>query len=68
MLKLDEASKKAIRNCYNQIDNLLKQECLFCGPILIDMVDNEIEGSNTYSEFGSSPMLTTDEPDIWTIK
>lgn len=27
------------------IDNVLKKECLFCGSILIDMIDNEIASS-----------------------
>lgn len=26
---------------------------MFCGPILIDMIDNDIEGDSKDSEFGS---------------
>ncbi len=38
-------------DCLNQIDDILKRECIFCGPILIDMIDNDIVGGKD-SEFG----------------
>ena len=44
---------KIINDCLNQIDEFLKRECMFCGPILIDMIDNDIEGDSKDSEFGS---------------
>jgi hypothetical protein len=31
-----------IRNKLDYIDTLLRKECLFCGPVLIDMVDNDV--------------------------
>jgi hypothetical protein len=31
-----------VRRLFNRIDDLLTKECLFCGCILIDMVDNDI--------------------------
>ena len=34
-----------IRYKLDTIDMLLKKECLFCGMILIDMIDNDIEES-----------------------
>ena len=34
-----------IRYKLDNIDMLLKKECLFCGMILIDMIDNDIEDS-----------------------
>lgn len=43
--------KKVINRCLNEIDALLTRECMFCGPILIDMIDNDIEGGNTGREF-----------------
>lgn len=39
---------RVVNNGLNKIDEILKRECIFCGPILIDMIDNdidEIEGS-----------------------
>lgn len=33
------------------IDNVLKKQCLFCGEILIDMIDNEIEATAKESDF-----------------
>jgi len=44
-----------IRNKLDHIDNLLRKECLFCGPILIDMVDNEVGAVDTkLYEFGGA--------------
>ena len=36
-----------IRYKLDNIDMLLKKECLFCGSILIDMIDNDIETAQT---------------------
>ena len=36
-----------IRYKLDNIDMLLKKECLFCGSILIDMIDNHIEAAQT---------------------
>jgi hypothetical protein len=45
--------RQIINDCLNSIDNLLKKECMFCGPILIDMIDNDIDFDYN-SEFGAS--------------
>lgn len=33
------------------IDNVLKKECLFCGSILLDMIDNDVEATAKESDF-----------------
>jgi hypothetical protein len=40
---LDKGQQETIRRNLGQIDSVLKKECLFCGPILIDMIDNDID-------------------------
>jgi len=35
-----------VRDKLREIDEILTKECLFCGSMLIDMVDNDIEVSN----------------------
>ena len=35
-----------IRDILIEIDELLTRECFFCGSILIDMIDNDIEMRN----------------------
>ena len=66
------------------IDSVLKKECVFCGPILIDMIDNEIDATEKESEFadkkkkrsynvdkkGKAPAPTTmlGVDDVWDIK
>jgi hypothetical protein len=37
---------------------VLKRECMFCGPILIDMIDNDIEAESKDSEFGSKSLFS----------
>ena len=44
--KLTASQWDTIRYKLDNIDMLLKKECLFCGIILIDMIDNDIEESN----------------------
>jgi hypothetical protein len=51
---------KVIKECLQKIDNLIKSECFFCGPILIDMVDNDIEYDGKGSEFSGS-LFSTNE-------
>ena len=31
----------------NAIDDILTRECLFCGSILIDMIDNDLTGEQS---------------------
>ena len=45
---------KIIKECLNKIDNLIKSDCFFCGPILADMIDNDIEFDGKGSEFSGS--------------
>lgn len=52
--QLTEEQKQTIRHKLDLIDQILKKECLFCGAILIDMVDNDIERASKDFEFGSS--------------
>ena len=35
--------EKQIREKLKEIDDILTRECLFCGSMLIDMIDNDIE-------------------------
>ena len=37
-----------------KIDKLISNECFFCGPILLDMIDNDIEFDVKGSEFANS--------------
>ena len=37
-----------------KIDKLISNECFFCGPILLDMIDNDVEFEGKGSEFSSS--------------
>jgi hypothetical protein len=32
-----------IRERLAKIDNIFKSECVFCGSVLLDMIDNDIE-------------------------
>ncbi len=50
--QLTEQQKETIRHKLDVIDSLLKKECLFCGGILIDMIDNDIERASKDFEFG----------------
>lgn len=40
---LKEKDERAIRDKLKEIDDILTRECLFCGSLLIDMIDNDIE-------------------------
>lgn len=56
-----------VRDCFNDIDSLLKQDCIFCGTILIDMIDNDLAERpidvNTRSTTHSQhQILKADEP------
>lgn len=51
--QLTEEQKQTIRHKLDSIDSILKKECLFCGTILIDMIDNDIERASKDFEFGS---------------
>ncbi len=48
---------RVMNECLNQIDDILKRECIFCGPILIDMIDNDIDGDSKQSEFAQPSSL-----------
>ena len=50
---LTEEQKQTIRHKLDLIDSLLKRECLFCGTILIDMIDNDIARASKDFEFGN---------------
>ena len=50
--QLTEEQKQTIRHKLDYIDVMLKKECLFCGAILIDMIDNDIERESKNFEFG----------------
>ena len=39
---LKEKDENAIREKLKEIDDILTRECLFCGSLLIDMVDNDV--------------------------
>jgi len=43
MHALKEKDERAIREKLKEIDEILTRECLFCGSLLIDMIDNDIE-------------------------
>jgi len=43
MSQIRSKDEKAIREKFKEIDDILTRECLFCGSILIDMIDNDIE-------------------------
>lgn len=40
MRQRDDMVKKKL---YREIDDLLTRECFFCGQMLIDMIDNDVE-------------------------
>lgn len=48
---LDKGQQDTIRRSLQQIDSVLKKDCLFCGSILIDMIDNDVEATAKESEF-----------------
>lgn len=45
--QLTPEQQETIRHKLDYIDTLLKKDCPFCGPLLIDMIDNDIVGSDT---------------------
>lgn len=51
--QLTEEQKITIRHKLDLIDGLLKKECIFCGAVLIDMIDNDIERASKDFEFGN---------------
>jgi hypothetical protein len=78
---LDKGQQETIKRNFYLIDNMMKKECLFCGSILIDMIDNDIEtekasefatGESKRRRYGSkqesSSMLSLAEEDEWDIK
>jgi hypothetical protein len=34
---------RLVKECLFKIDQLISSECFFCGPILLDMIDNDAE-------------------------
>lgn len=51
---------KIVQDCLNKVDSLIKSDCFFCGPILIDMIDNDIEFDGKGSEFSGSLFSSSD--------
>ena len=51
---------KIIKECLNKDDSLIKSDCFFCGPILIDRIDNDIEFDGKGSEFSGSLFSSSD--------
>lgn len=43
MVMLREKEERQIRDKLKEVDEILTRECFFCGGILIDMIDNDIE-------------------------
>ena len=43
MSVLKEQDEKTIRKKLEEVDEYLTRECFFCGGMLIDMIDNDIE-------------------------
>ena len=58
---------RLVNECLTQIDDILKRECMFCGPILIDMIDNDIEGDTKSSEFGANSLFNASKSSEWDI-
>ena len=47
---------------------MIKRECFFCGAILIDMIDNQIDNASKDFEF-AAPLLGDDlNNEYWDIK
>jgi len=40
-----------VRECLYKIDSIISNECFFCGPILLDMIDNDVEFEGRGNEF-----------------
>ena len=55
-----EQQQRIWNEALNQIDEILKRECIFCGPILIDMIDCDVEGDGKDSEFGLARNLAAE--------
>lgn len=55
-----EQQQRIWNEALNQIDEILKRECFFCGPILIDMIDCDVEGDGKESEFGAGRNLAAE--------
>ncbi len=51
---LDKGQQETIRRSLQSIDNVLKKECIYCGSILIDMIDNDVEATAKESEFADT--------------
>lgn len=51
---LDKGQQETIRRNLQSIDNVLKKECIYCGSILIDMIDNDVEATAKESEFADT--------------
>jgi hypothetical protein len=62
----DPVSMRLMQEQLNQIDDLLKRECIFCGPVLLDMIDNDIEDTSEYFVATELKPLGQIE-DEWTI-
>lgn len=56
--------QRMMQDCLNQIDDLLKRECIFCGPVLIDMIDNDIDQDEDMPKSAFNDHLENDD---WAI-
>ena len=68
---LKEKDENAIREKLKEIDDILTRECLFCGSLLIDMVDNDVTIETHVVELEDDepqPSPQKVEVDEWTIE
>lgn len=68
---LKEKDENAIRDKLKEIDDILTRECLFCGGLLIDMVDNDVIIETEEIEVDEDipqPVPQKVEVDEWTIE
>ena len=42
---------RTVKECLYKIDSIISNECFFCGPILLDMIDNDVEFEGRGNEF-----------------
>ena len=60
----DPVSMRLMQEHLNRIDDILKKECIFCGPVMLDMIDNEIQ-YDEFKEIVGKPLGQIE--DEWTI-
>ena len=57
--------QRMMQDSLNKIDDLLKKECIFCGPVLIDMIDNDIDQDDDKPKSAFNDHSNDDE---WAIR